>query len=79
VTPAEKRFKKVVRELHKEGVYPGPTVINLIVHGHKARNLDGRETRWRREMFKELGIKLLRPEAALPLTDYDGEYRTWYY
>ena len=77
MTPAEKRFKKVVRELHKEGVYPGPTVINLIVHGHKARNLDGRETRWRREMFKELGIKLLRPYSSTMMHDMNNS--EWLY
>lgn len=70
---AEQKFKRIVNRIIDHGVYPGPTVINIEVHGRKHNNLNGRETRWRREVMNARGIKLLKPEAAWPLTDYDVE------
>lgn len=74
---AEQKFKQIVNQLIDRGVYPGPTAINVEVHGYKSNQLNGRETRWRREVMKERGVKLLRPNAGLPLTDYDVEMGYW--
>lgn len=70
---AEEKFKNVVRDIVAANEYPGPTAINLKLRGYKSNHLNGRETRWRREAMKKLGIQLKRPDAALPLTDYDVE------
>lgn len=78
-TIAEERFKAVVNELIDNDIYPGPTAINDKLYGpfgagYKPSNhLNGRQTKWRREVMKERDIKLKRPDAALPLTDYDTE------
>jgi hypothetical protein len=61
---AEEKFKQVIRMLHKKGVYPAPTMLNMMIHGHNSDNINGRETKWRREMMKELGIPLQRPGAS---------------
>lgn len=76
-TTAEERFKKIVNSIIDRGVYPGPTIINVEVHGYKSNHLNGRETRWRREVMKERNIELLRPNADLPLTDYDVEWGSY--
>lgn len=70
---AETKFKNVVRDIVAAGEYPGPTAINLRLHNKRSNHLNGRETRWRREAMGKLGIELKRPNAALPLTDYDVE------
>lgn len=75
---AEEKFKNVVRDIVAAGEYPGPTAINLKLRGYKSNRLNGRETRWRREAMNKLGVKLKRPNAALPLTDYDTETLDWY-
>jgi hypothetical protein len=62
---AEARFKRTVRKLHSDGVYPTPTVLNRILHGTKSSNLGGEQPRWRREVMAELGVPLMRrPRAA---------------
>jgi hypothetical protein len=63
MTKAEERFKDVVKSLHARGVYPGPTAINAELRGNLSNHLNGRETKWRREVFEELDIPLLRPNS----------------
>ena len=66
ITVAERMFKAVIRSLYSQGIYPSPTTLNLSIHGKKSSNLNGRETRWRREVMKELNIPLKRPRAIEP-------------
>jgi hypothetical protein len=61
VTPAETRFKEVVAELAASGVYPSPNAIRKAL-GRPSRSdrnggdvLNGRETRWRRQVLYERG------------------------
>jgi len=76
MTNAEFTFKRIVNRLIDLGTYPGPTAINRqLGRTGKLNQLNGRETRWRREVMKERNIPLMRPHAAMPLTDYDGEWR----
>jgi hypothetical protein len=63
MTPAEERFKNIVRSLHERGIYPGPTAINIELRGHKSNHINGRETKWRREVMEELKLPLLRPNS----------------
>lgn len=74
MTKAEEKFKQTVRDLHKEGIYPGPTILNERLHGHRSNSINGRETRWRREIMKELGIKMQRPWAEESFYDSDAEF-----
>lgn len=67
---AEVRFKRVVHALHDAGFFPSPSLIRYCCHlearpygeskgvGH-GPNLNGREARWRREVFEELGYRKL--------------------
>jgi hypothetical protein len=55
---SEGRFKEVVNELIDEGIYPGPTSINLRYRRTRSNQLNGAETRWRREVMKERNIAL---------------------
>lgn len=68
MTTAELHFKDVVHNLIDNGIYPGPTAINrgLVKWKGKTRSrrlntLNGRETKWRREVMKERKVGLLRP------------------
>lgn len=54
-TRAECRFKLLCHDLERRGLDATPTRLNLEIHGHSSRNLNGRESRWRREVFEELG------------------------
>lgn len=63
MTPAEERFKNCVKSLWDRGIYPGPTAINIELRESQSNHLNGRETKWRREVMKELGIPLLRPNS----------------
>jgi len=80
---AEKRFKRICRELHAQGVYPSPTVLNWWVHGRRSRHLGGKQPQWRREVFAELGISLQRPprpregvilHGPSPIVSFDEQY-----
>jgi len=61
---AEQKFKAVVRALWAGGTYPGPTAINRAFGRTNVnqRNLNGDETRWRREVMRDLGIPYARGE-----------------
>lgn len=62
MTITEARFKAVVIDLHNKGIYPGPTAISKALGRTGRLNvINGRETKWRHEIFKELGIQLQRP------------------
>ena len=50
MTPAEMRFKRVVRNCLLDGRYPGPVVV-LRMLGQHATNLNGRQLRWRAEVL----------------------------
>lgn len=59
MTNTEQSFKAVVNELIDEGIYPGMVPINLRYRRRPHDNhLNGRETKWRREVMKERGIEL---------------------
>lgn len=55
---AEIKFKKIIRDLHGAKVYPSAYAINVIRDKGKAYGLSGRECRWRREVFRELGLSI---------------------
>jgi hypothetical protein len=55
---SEAKFKKIVNGLIDEGIYPGPTPINFHYRGTRSNQLNGAETRWRREVMKERNIAL---------------------
>lgn len=46
---AESKFKMRVRRLLTSGTWPGPKAIN------GSRNLNGKQTRWRREVLEAEG------------------------
>jgi hypothetical protein len=58
MTETEQKFKAVVNELIDEGIFPGPTPINLRYRNDRDNHLNGRETKWRREVMKERGVEL---------------------
>lgn len=65
---AEERFKVIVDQLIDNGIYPGPTAINraleqyaFVKRGGRTNHLNGRETKWRREVMYQRGIPLQRP------------------
>ena len=58
---AEVIFKAVVRLLISKDIYPGPTILNQIVHHRDSRSINGRECQWRREQMAEQGVPLKRP------------------
>lgn len=60
VQTLEGRTKRAILGLIVLGLYPSPTAINAVVHGHRSRNLNGREVVWRREVMKKVGLKLQR-------------------
>lgn len=72
---AEMRFKECVRSLHMRGIYPGPTAINAELHGKISNHLNGRECRWRYEVFDELNIPYLRPGSRTSM--YDLNYPSY--
>jgi len=73
---AEEKFKKVLRTLHSKGIYPAPTMLNMMIHGHNSDNINGRESKWRKEMFKELGIQFQRPRGSVAATkQFSGKPR----
>lgn len=72
---AEERFKQAVRDLHSEGIYPGPTAIKRrLGQGGKSNNINGRQSVWRRQEMKRLGIPLQRPHATDMQDVMYGEY-----
>lgn len=58
------RFREAILLLWKTGQYPSPTALNLQLHGRRSNNLNGRESKWRREAMTALGIPLQRPGGA---------------
>lgn len=68
---AELRVKDCIRRLHAAGIYPGPTAINIWLGRKRVHmnQLNGKETRWRREVMRELGILLQRPDAKTMMED----------
>lgn len=58
---AEQKFKRAVQTLWVKGYYPSPTRLNHVVHNRDSSNLNGNESRWRREVMAQLGIPLQRP------------------
>lgn len=66
MTPEEK-FKWAIKDAwQNHGIYPTPTFLNMLIHKKKSNNLNGRETKWRREVMQELKIRLKRPRAREP-------------
>ncbi len=59
------RFREMLHRLWRTGVYPTPTILNAYLHRRKSNNLNGRESKWRTESMKELGIPLRRPKGSL--------------
>ena len=61
MTPAEERFKAAVCRLVAAGVYPAPKAIRQALGLETWRRLsggyvlDGRQTRWRREVLRLAG------------------------
>lgn len=54
-TPAEARFKAVVRDLVRRGIYPAPAACGAALgRATVLRSLCGRETRWRRQVLNAL-------------------------
>jgi len=63
VQTLEGRFKRAMCGVILLGLYPSPTALNAVLHGHRSRNLNGRECVWRREVMKAVGLKLQRSPA----------------
>lgn len=59
----EGRFKRAMCGLILLGLYPSPTALNAVLHGHRSRNLNGRECVWRREVMKAVRLPLQRSPA----------------
>jgi hypothetical protein len=57
MTGAEYRFKVATFRALLDGVIPGPAALNERLHGHRSRNINGREARWRREVFEFWGLQ----------------------
>jgi hypothetical protein len=81
---AEERLKDAVRKIHARGEYPGPTAINIelygpIVPGYERRlnQLNGKQTKWRREIMAELGIPLKRPYQTNMHERMYSDYYEW--
>lgn len=79
--PPELKFKNVVRSLWRQGIYPGPVAIHKQLGSHVSNkyNLNGQQTKWRREIMNELGISLKRPDATNMMEDMYGDPQDNYY
>jgi hypothetical protein len=60
LSPAEHEFKLAVCDLILRGIHPGPTKINcLLGRSHRRNEINGRESRWRREIMHVFGVRFI--------------------
>jgi len=60
---AKQQFVAVVEQLHMDGIYPAPTTLNKILHGHSKSNLGGDQSKWRLEVMARLKINHVRKKS----------------
>lgn len=73
---AEELFKRAVTAVYEHGYFPGPTILNLVVHDRDSNDISGRECKWRREAVADLGYADVRSLSKITssvrhLTDGD--------
>lgn len=56
----ENDFKEIVRQYLGNGILPTPSLLNMELRRHgqsknKYNNINGRQTKWRREVLQEFG------------------------
>lgn len=66
----ERRVERAVRWLWSRGIYPSPTAVSLRLHGHPARNINGKESSARIVVMDELNIEPQRRNVG-----YRAKYR----
>lgn len=68
VTKPEELFKEHVRHLLSQGIFPTPTRLNDAMHSSvmKPNNLNGKQSRWRREELLAAGYVKLNGRWSLP-------------
>lgn len=57
LAPHERMVVVMCRNLVRHGHFPGPTVLNRVLHGHTSRSLNGRETRVRTAWLELAGYQ----------------------
>jgi hypothetical protein len=67
---ARGKFFEAIKALIHRDIYPGPTVLNLLLHDRYSRTIDGRECKWRDEAFKQYNIKKRFPYNGDGFNDY---------
>jgi len=68
----EQRVERAVRWLWSRGIYPGPAAVSMRLRGYAQRSINGKETKVRNRLMRELGIQRQRKDTRFA-REVDGE------